>query len=313
MKAEILLDAMTYIDEELIAGAENIFYKRKPKARRKSFIAAAFVSFALISGSTIGYSIGAFDGILQYFGGNADYYVDKIITDDLYAADDNVEMRIHGVTVNEDNMHLLVSLNGKSASGKKELEESGLTVREYIEVFTINADDTLTKCSPVTVGTLTQTNLNGIQPITKIEDVQMTFSVDSKVEGNIIRLCFRNLCIDFDLTEHRFETMFLSPENIEMSEVKDVKMSAVGFSFTMQNMEFHNLELTLIKSDGSVYDKSSGKIGYHCGTDYENDSVGYVAGIWCEGSPVNNAVLDLEKFCGLEINGEKFYYREPLK
>lgn len=312
MNAEILLDAMTYIDEELIAGAENVFCKKKSQAKRKYFIAAC-VSFALISGSTIGYSIGAFDGILQYFGGNADYYVDKIITDDLYAADDNVEMRVHGVTVSEDYVHLLVSLNGKSASGKKELEESGLTARECIEVFTINADDMMTKCSSVTVGALTQTNLNGMQPITKIEDVQMTFSVDSKVEGNIIRLCFRNLCIDINLDEHRFETMLLSPENIEMSEVKDVKMSAVGFSFTMQNMEFHNLELTLIKSDGSVYDKSGGKIGYHCGIDYESDSVGYVAGIWCEGSPVNNAVLNLENFCGLEINGEKFYYREPLQ
>ncbi|MBQ4649077.1 MAG: hypothetical protein IJB73_00095 [Firmicutes bacterium] len=105
-------------------------------------------------------------------------------------------------------------------------------------------------------------------------------------------------------------TTKLKPENAELSTVTDVKMSAVDFSFTVEADSLRRVTVNLLLADGTLYDGMGEKIGYVSAAEYsEDDSVISVTGKWCEGSPVSSAVLDLEDFCGLEINGERFYYK----
>lgn len=310
MRTERILDAMTYIDESLILRAEQPSTGKKTARRLKGFAAAACAVLMLSAGSVAAYSAGLFDGVLQYFGGAAEDYLEQILAEDIYAADGHIEMQVHGVTASETHVSLLVSLNGITTQGKEYIDDMERVPTDSIALFTKNPDGSLTKCSSVSIGTFMETSFNGTQAKSKLEGVQLAFTVDCETGADSVVLCFEDLTTEIDISTRRFETLELKPENIEISTVSDVKMSAVDFSFTVEADSLRRVTVKLILADGTLYDGMGEKIGYVSAAGYsEDDSFISVTGKWCEGSPVNSAVLDLEDFCGLEINGERFYYR----
>ena len=132
---------------------------------------------------------------------------------------------------------------------------------------------------------------------------------------DVHKLCFGygGLVLELEPAKHMSPWYTLTPEENSEDILKDVHISRIGFSFIQpltEGMSVKELRynIHLIRTDGTVLtDEEMGEFG----RSYRNlflpdaDETKFV-GNW--GRVPAFALIDLDDYCGLQINGTNYYY-----
>ncbi|MBR3752715.1 MAG: hypothetical protein IKK50_06255 [Ruminiclostridium sp.] len=294
MKPDTLLDAMNYIDENLLAQAEEI---RPAKIRRfPRRIAAIAACLTLLLGATA-FATGALDPLLAYFDDPSGLYLEVFLAAGDAVSNDTVELRLEGAIADSRTVYLVVSFLG--------LDE--IAVRDLVLTAVTQTGEDL-PFSTTTLGTYTT---GKSQAISHFEDADLTYVAACNLPRDVsmedmdqVWLTYEDLTLKVAIQDFLCPEYALEPEGEGLPEVSDLRMSAIGFSYTTTEEELY-LDLLPIYADGTVYKTFNEDYGTSAGGDGHS-----VTGQWCSGSPLALAVLDLDDYCGLQVNGVNYYFVE---
>lgn len=325
MRAEKMIDSMSHIDADLVQRAELHAASTKRKIRPHHWMAtAACLALALVGSFGIAYATGALDGLLSYFGGNTEPYMEEILSVVATASNDEMELRIDGAIADERSCHFVVSFVGLTDERKERFQAGDLEEQSYFAI------DAVTKSGEViqfpSWGSDTYTtrrNEDGPRTAaTQFADADMTYLLTCTLGENseftmsdleTVRFTYEDLTVELDPRGIIEPARQLVAENPETATISDVYLSRLGFRFTMPVQEngVNAYDLYLIRADGTLWKEITEELGwsatgYHSSDDTEVTWAGY----WGGGSHVAVGFIDLDDFSGVRINGENFYFIE---
>ncbi|MBQ3569775.1 MAG: DUF4179 domain-containing protein [Methanocorpusculum sp.] len=322
MKAEKMIDSMSYIDADLVQRAEQHAASAKRRmVPRRWMAAAACLAVTLIGSFGIAYATGAFDGLLSYFGGNTEPYMEEILSAVATASNDEMELRIDGAIADESSCHLVVSFVGLTDEMNTRFQAGDLAEQSYFGIDAVTRDGDIVQFPSTGSDTYTERDGDGPRTaVTQFADADMTYLVTCTVGENgeftmsdlkTIRFTYEGLTVELDPSGIIDMERQLVAENPETATISDVYLSRLGFRFTMPVQEngVNAYELYLIKEDGTLWEDGAKELGwsatgYHSTDDTEVTWAGY----WGGGSHVAVGFINLDDFCGVQINGENFYF-----
>ncbi len=298
MKPDTLLDAMNYIDEDLLARAEEPGTKKIRRFPRRLVALAACLT--LLLGATA-FATGALDPLLAYFDDPSGLYLEDFLAAGDSVANDTVELRLEGAIADSRTAYLVVSFLGTDEIAVRDLVFTAVTPTGEELPF-----------STTTMGTYTSGKR---QAVSHFEDANLTYVVICNLPSHVsmedigkIWLTYQDLTLEVSIQDYLCPEYALEPEEEGLPEITDLRMSALGFSYTTTDEELY-LDLKPIFADGTVYENFSEDYGISSGGEW-SDGPTAVTGHWCAGSPLALAVLDLEDYCGLQVNGVNYYFAE---
>lgn len=305
MKPETLLDALNYVDEDLLARAEEPSVKtirRFPK--RISAIAACLT---LLLGATA-FATGALDPLLAYFDDPSGLYLEDFLAAGDSVSNNTLEIRLEGAIADSRTAYLVVSFLGLDESTARNLRRGGLDVRPDLVYTIVTPEGESLPFSTTIMGTYTT---GKGQAISHFEDADLTYVFAGTLpEGHSMEdvdqicLTYEDLSLSLPVENYLCPEYALEPEGNGLPEVDHLRMSAIGFSYTTTDEDLY-LDLVPIYADGTVYETFREDYGTSAGGDGH-----WVTGHWCAGSPLALAVLDLADYCGLQVNGVNYYFVE---
>lgn len=322
MKAEKMIDSMGHIDADLIQRAES--HAASGRSRRRSLhwmATAACLTVALIGSFGIAYATGALDGLLSYFGGNTEPYMEEILSAVATASNDEMELRIDGAIADESNCHLVVSFVGLTDEMKARFQAGNLEEQAYFGIDAITKAGDVVQFPSWSSDTYTKSSEDSIRTAaTRFADADMTYLISCTVgedseftmsDLKTIRFAYDGLTVELDPSAIIDAERQLVAENPETATISNVYLSRLGFRFTMPAEEngVNAYDLCLIKKDGTIWEETSKDLGWSA-TGYHSDEDAEVtwSGYWGGGSHVAVGFINLDDFCGVRINGENFYF-----
>ena len=319
MKPERVMDAMGHLDDDLIEQAERRTAPTGRKRRPKRLLAwAACVALILVIGISGAVATGVVDSLRFYFGGQSESYLDEILSAVTAVKNEEMELRIDGAIADGHICHMVVSFVGLTDESKARFTAGSLEEQGSFLPYVITKSGQ--RVEQITWQSGTYTKMNGVTKAaeTMFADADMTYLIslffeDGLTMEDIASVCFSygDLTLSVDMQDYLAPEYLLTPENPEESTITDFYLSRLGFYFTMPAGD--EWELTLIRADGTLEKESERTFGYTGSSGYSDEDVTTrVYGYWCDGSPVSVAIIDLEEYCGAQINGETYYFSQPV-
>lgn len=319
MKPEKLIDSVGLIDADLVERAEVHAAPVKHIRLPKWFAACAACLALCILCASAAYAAGLFNGLLSYFGGETESNWDEILSSVSSVSNDYMELRIDGAIADEYSCHMVVSFIGLTDEAKERFTVGSLDEQSRFDFYAVTKSGERVEFSVKESGTYTESSaFGGKKAKTMFEDVDMTYLLTGylgKVIGmnDIEKVCFtfENLTLELNVQNHISPVMELLPENPTENSVVDFRISRIGFYFTVPSSADDFLDLKLIKTDGTLWvnEDGFGEPGFSAGADNSgSNTVTTWMGYWCGGSNVSVGIIDLEDFCGAQINGENYYF-----
>jgi len=315
MKSEQLLQAMGEIREDLIPEALPTTHKKRFRSR--GFLAAA-ACFALVLALGItSYATGALDGLLQYFKGNTEPYLENL--EDSYMATSNNELalRVDAAIADDSNCHLLLSLTGLTEEAKEKLqdddpEEEWWNFRIYAKT---KAGKFIDFHDIGFYGRLIAPSRSLLPDADFSVVMRCMFKDDhSMQEIDKIYIEYCDMTLKLDIAPYIVPQYTLQPEDEANATYRNVRVSDLGFAFDAPMIElFDGLrgvcdigEIKLIRADGTTFD---GPFGWESKYDEMFDDSACVFGYW-NSDPEVVEIVDISEFCGLQIGEEIYLFEE---
>lgn len=281
---------------------------------------AACIALILFIGVSAASATGLFDGRLSYFGGETEMYLDEILPAVTSVSNDSIELRIDGAIADEHTCHMVVSFVGLTEEVKDRFAAGDLDEQKNFQLYAIAKTGERVEFSARESGTYTEKSALGKKAKTMLEDADMTylltgFFADGISMNDMEKVCFayEDLVLEVNVQEHIAPEYELYPENPNEDSVTDFHVSRIGFYFTMpvgSEDDFH-FDLKLIHADGTVWEGigAAQDVGWRGDSGYsDEDTTAFVSGWWCGGSAVSIGILNLEDYCGVQVNGENYYF-----
>ena len=312
MKPETLLDSLAYVDEDLIARAEEPRTQKIRRFPRRLMALAACLT--LVLGATA-FATGALDPLLAYFDDPSGLYLEGFLAAGDSVSNDTVEIRLEGAIADSRTVYLVVSFIGLDEATSQDLRKGGLDVLHDLVDTTVTQSGEDIPFSTTSMGTYT--NEGNRQTVSYFEDADLTYVFLGTLPEDLsmedvdqICLTYKDLSLSLPVEDCLCPEYALEPEGEGIPEVSDLRMSALGFSYTTTGQELIQ-DLLPIFSDGTVYDYEAFRedYGYSSGAEW-GDGPHAVTGHWLGGSEMVLAVLDLDDYCGLQVNGVNYYFVE---
>ncbi|MBQ2926206.1 MAG: hypothetical protein IJE03_05205 [Ruminiclostridium sp.] len=305
MKPDTLLDALNYVDDDLLAWAEEPGTKKIRRLPRRLIALAACLT--LLLGATA-FATGALDPLLAYFDDPSGLYLEGFLAAGDSVANDTMEIRVEGAIADSRTAYLVVSFLGLDEATARDLRRGGLDVRPELVYTVVTPEGKELPFSTTTMGTYTT---GKSQAISHFEDADLTYVFAGTLPENCsmedmdqVCLTYEGLSLSLPVGDYLCPEYALEPEGEGLPAVSHLRMSAIGFSYTTTEEELY-LDLLPIYADGTVYESFREDYGTSAGGDGHS-----VTGHWCAGSPLALAVLDLNDYCGLQVNGVNYYFVE---
>ena len=311
MKPETLLDAMNFLDDDLIARAETPKTGKLRRFPRK--LAAVAACLTLLLGATA-FATGALDPLLSYFNDPSGTYTEDFLAAGATVANDAVELRLEGAIADSRNAYMVVSFIGLDETTTRDLKKDITAGRWGLDFTALTPDGETLAFPSSSMGTYTT---GKSQPISHFEDAAVTYVFFGTLPKDLPMEDVAQICLTYgDLTlavpveDCLCPEYALEPEGEGLPEVSDFRMSAIGFSYSTTDLELY-LDLKPIFADGTVYENFNEDYGSSAGGGWEEgaDSA-TVTGHWCSGAPLALTVLNLDDYCGLQANGVNYYFVE---
>lgn len=323
MKAEKMIDSMSYIDADLVQRAELHAASTKRRIRPHHWMAtAACLALVLVGSFGIAYATGALDGLLSYFGGNTEPYMEEILSVVATASNDEMELRIDGAIADESSCHLVVSFVGLTEEWKERFRAGDLEEQSYFGIDAVTKDGAVVQFPRWGSDTYTtRRNEDGPRTAeTQFADADMTYLLTCAVSEDseftmsdlaTIRFTYEGLTVELDPSDIIDAERQLVAENPETATISNVNLSRLGFRFTMPAQEngVNAYDLYLIKEDGTLWEEGTEELGWSASASHANDAEEVTwTGYWGGGSHVAVGFINLDDFIGVCINGENFYF-----
>lgn len=322
MKPDDIIKSVGHIDDDLIERAEKHAANSNVLRFPKQIVAtAACLALVLISGFTA-YATGAFDGILAYFGGSTEPYMSEVMSAVAAVSNDELVLRIDGAIADEHSCHMVVSFVRLTSEYKERFLAGSLEEQARYNLKAITKSGEIVYFPSRETSTYTEETADGPRKaITMFDDADMTFLVscyvgeDSSFTMNdldSILFEYEGLTLELDTENIVAPEQQLVPENPSASTVTNFYISRISFCFTMAIPEngVGSFDLWLIKNDGTLWKEGHDNLGFSATGMYSDDNTEITwIGYWGGDSVVSVGLIDLEDFCGAQINGENYYFK----
>ena len=328
MRGGELLDKMDLVDVAYVEAADQLPEKGDRKAFRQMAgrIAACAVCVLLVFviGATA-YAAGAFDKILLYFKGDTGDYMDGIIASTASVSNGEMTLRIDGAIADEHACHLIVSLVGLTEETKKLFTDNVHDEQSALKAYAVSASGE--EVSFWNWGSGSVSERIGFRKYRNsfFADADATFVVDCEFDGkhsmsemDSIWITYQVLALKLDVQQYILPEYKLFTET--ETELTDLTISGLGVYFEAPEEWFRQarddgskLEFTMIRSDGSLYENNQEfGLSWSAGCD---EKYAHYSGAWKmkkKHAMMTIDILDLEEYCGIQINGVNYYYKEPM-
>jgi len=328
MKSEQLLQAMGEIQEDLIP--EALPTARKSRFRSRGFLAvAACVALILALGLTA-YATGALDGLLQYFKGNTEPYLENLEESQMATSNNELALRVDAAIADDSNCHLLLSLTGLTEEARQALTKDDLNneflqfTDQYLSKFIIYAKTKDGKFINFYDTSVSFADLKepGAETRSLLPDTDWTIPVHcmfkddhSMSEVDKIYIHYRDMTLKLDIAPYIVPQYTLHPEDEANATYRNVRISNLGFAFDAplneETTEGYRIlgdigEIKLIRADGTTSDEV---VGWQAKWDESSDTIACVFGRW-NGDWYVIELVDIREFCGLQIGEEIYLFEE---
>lgn len=316
MREEQIAYALGQIDPKYILEAAP-----RPQASTRRFrwaAVAACLALVVVLAASAAVATGFLDSLRAYFQGDTEPYLEEILSAAGSVANEDVELRIEGAIADESTCHMIVSLIGLTQEGKGRISAQSLP--GAFDVYALTGDGTRVEHLAWGAATYTKPSLFGNTSKSLFEDADATFIISYYLESG--QMCsVKSVCLGYDGLELELAVAgFLSPEYTLQPEIADsstlhsFRMSRIGLYFSVPASDCPADQLTfdvrLIYADGTVASQEEMRelgLSLSWSSPADNEDV-EVTGHW--GSAASIAILNLEDYCGVQVNGVNYYYSE---
>ena len=315
MNGKKLLEIMNGIDMTFV---EEAIYpiKKKNVFRWTKMATTAACLVAVLTLGTITYASGAMDAIKSYFS-TQNSTVETLLQDGaLSVTDGKVEMRVENYIADYNAFAFTVSLLGTGNTlriSSDDLETAWIT----------NSGERITDYNKEFGAYIAEDELRGefgAYADSMYEDADATFMVINMVpdgysieELESVEVKCKGLTLNVQVGDSVVETYTLSPTE-DIGRVTNFTASAIGFSFITDITDLENLEISMIKVDGSYIDNlgasdTEGNCGFWLSaSSIPNSEMFSVNGHWAGGGAIAIGVLDLDTYSGIRVNGVDYFF-----
>lgn len=316
MKPERFLDAMGHLDDDLIEQAEKGAAAGGRNRPKRLLTWAACIALVLVIGISGAVATGFADSLRFYFSGQSESHLDEILSAVTAVSNEEMELRVDGAIADGHICHMVVSFVGRTDETKARFTAGSLEEQGSFQPYVITQSGA--RVEQITWQSGTYTKMNGLTKAaeTMLADADMTYLItlffeDDLTMEDVATVCFsyEGLTLSVDMQNYLAPEYLLTPENPDKSTITDFYLSRLGFYFTMPAGE--EWVLQMIRADGTVETESESTFGYTGSSGYSDEDVtARVYGYWCDGSPIAVAIIDLEEYCGVQVNGETYYFAQ---
>lgn len=315
MRNDSLAYALGNVDPQYILEAEEALPVRRSRIR-VALIAACLI-LAVLLAATVAIASGVLDPLLAYYmRGDTENYLEEILSAAGSVSNEKMELRIEGAITDGDACYMVVSFIGKTAWQRFKLGDRA--VGREVEIYGLRENgERIIGAGTTWGGYMSGTAYGRVKSF--ILDASQTMIVIYKPREcgilDVHKLCFGygGLVLELEPAKHMSPWYTLTPEKSGDDTLKDVHISRIGFSFVQplsEGMSVKELryKLYLIRTDGTVLtSEEMGEFGYGYSNLFlpDADETKFV-GNW--GRVPAFALIDLDEYCGLQINGTNYYY-----
>ena len=324
MKSEQLLQAMGEIREDLIPEALPTTHKMRFRSR--GFLAAA-ACFALVLAMGItAYATGALDGLLQYFKGNTEPYLENLEESYMATSNNELSLRVDAAMADDNNLHMLLSLTGLTEEAKQALTKDDTDdaffhyTDQYLTRFIIYAKTKDGKFIDFYDINYQFKSIKepGEENRSLLPDTDLTIPVHcmfkdyySMSEVDKIYIHYRDMTLELDIAPYILPQYTLQPEDADNASYQNIRVSDLGFVFDAPINSFddhqyvHVGDIKLIRADGTTTDAVGGWQTQY----YKGETTAHVFGRWNSDWGVIELV-DIREYRGLQIGRQTYLFEE---
>lgn len=327
MKSEQLLQAMGEIREDLIPEAMPT--ARKSRFRSRGFLAVAACFALILALGLTAYATGALDGLLQYFKGNTEPYLENLEESQTATSNNELALRVDAAMADDSNLHMLLSLTGLTVEAKQALTKDDTNneffhfTDQYLSRFIIYAktkDGKFINFYDINYQ-FSSIKEPGAETRSLLPDTDLTIPVHcmfkdyhSMSEVDKIYIHYRDMTLKLDIAPYIVPQYTLQPEDAANATYQNVRVSNLGFVFdaplSETTTEGHRTlgdtgEIKLIRADGTTGNEVIGGTAKWDDT----DAAACVFGRWNLDWEVIELV-DIREFSGLQIGEEIYLFEE---
>lgn len=317
MKEQRIADALGGVDPRFVLEAAPEERESRRHRRVRWGALAACLALAVALGATAALAAGVLDPLQSYFEGETEFYLEEILSSAGSVSNGEMELRVEGAAADESVCYVLVSMIARTDEVRQAWEKTDLS-EQYgrFQVYALSHDGQKIEGFPWSSGTYTRQGLFGNLSNTHFSDADMTFLISCDLGRERMaeteKVCFGygDLTAEVDVSAYRFPEAVLVSEDGE-GELTDVRLSSIGLYFTAPYTEEpFQFTVRLIHADGTLASREEmEEIGLHLSGRNQGDGTAMpVTGNW--GSAPALRLIDLEDYCGVEINGVRYLMGE---
>lgn len=316
MRNDDIAYALGCVDAQYILEAADTASGNRRHRIKWSAVAACLILAGMLTISAA-IATGMLDSLLSYYiQGETENYMEEILSPAGSVSNEKLQLRIEGAIADRDTCYMVVSFIGLTEKEKTKLERAEIS--KDIEIYGLLENGERVKAAAKSVGTYMQKSVSR-KAKSFFKDASQTYIISYRPKeysiSNIQKVClgYGGLVLELEVAKHMSPEYALVSEEGSSDAITDLRISRVGLSFIQPIMEEmseddFNYEIKLIRADGTVLtDEEMREIGVNI-----NSSFGFgmtevkITGNW--GRVPAIAIINLDDYCGVQINGTNYYY-----
>ncbi|MDO5521246.1 MAG: DUF4179 domain-containing protein [bacterium] len=292
--------------EEVGISNQKVARIHKRKGYKMWVKVAACIASVFVIGSVTVYASGMLEGLSDYFTGEVADYKDKISDTIQTASNKDYEIAIKGALLDENQFQFVFMVEGKSKKGKKIVSEVLATGNMFSpdEVYATLKDHSKKKVEHYSISRWSNDQVqnadNDRSGVAKI--ITDELGIDSMAEVEYFEFYCKGIKLTVDAVMTG-ETISLKAE--KKTEIKDVELSPIGFSFIGKDIEIDEAtEDVLLTGHKIRYIKKDGTLEEPQNESYDSWDMGDMVHVVADFGMV---IQDLDEYKGIQIDGVNFY------
>lgn len=335
MRGFDLLSAMELTDLAYVeqANIESQISQSEPipgKGVRFRTLAACLL--LLLATGVTAFATDMYGQLVHYVKTENQTYMEQMIASSACVSNEDYEFRIDAAIADSHACHFLVSFTGKTEKKKAALQsnlyDKQFGVFELLEATAIKKDGTVVDFWNRSAGATGKRTGWKTYSFSLFEDTDITYFLtcefnnwNSMKDLKGIELTFDGMSLFLDVKDYMVKEYPLYTK-MEDAPFKNLTISELGLYFeapvsmffdkNKQTYQNHDrIRFSLIDRYGKVLELEEDDQILSYGTSYNNeDELAYVSGSWKFTGEMEIGIIDLDDYCGVQIDGYSYYFRE---
>lgn len=336
MRGFDLLSAMELTDLAYVGQANEKYQisqtKLAPGKKARFRTLTACLALLLITGVTA-FAADMYGQLVHYVKTENQAYMEQMIASSACVSNENYEFRIDAAIADSHACHFLISFTGNTKEMKQILKsnlyDKQFGVFELLEAKAIKKDGTAVDFWNRSAGATGKRTGWKTYSFSLFEDTDITYfftcefnNWNSMKELKEIELTFDGMSLFLDVKDYMVKEYPLYTK-MEDAPFNNLTISELGLYFeapvsmffdknTQTYLNHDRIQFFLIDRYGKILELEEDDQILSYGTSYNNeDELAYISGSWKFTGEMEIGIIDLDDYCGVQINGYNYYFREP--